>query len=69
MTAQFILGFMSGGVVGAWVTYLAFDWLHPEVRAQEREVLFPLSARRSCPPCNEDCREGDDCPLRKKKED
>jgi len=66
MSGQFFFGFICGGALGAWVTWLAFDWLHPEVRIQERETLFPMSARRSCPPCTHDCAQGHDCGFDKK---
>ena len=61
----FALGFVCGGVIGAWVTWLAACYVGTEPEPEE-ESIFELMRR--CPPCTQECNQGDDCELRKKEQ-
>lgn len=60
----FFLGFACGGVLGAWVTWLAACYVGTEP-VEKHESMFPLTGRnRTCPPCTQECDQGDDCRFR-----
>jgi len=62
---SFILGFMCGAIVGSLVSWLAYTWVQP-IDVEEAGVsLFPMTGE--CPPCTQNCKQGDECPARSKK--
>lgn len=64
MSVTFALGMLCGLVIGSWLSYLAFTWVHPEA---SEPIEDPVPPFLRCPPCTEDCRQGEDCPARKNK--
>lgn len=62
----FALGLICGLVLGAWLSWAAFQWLNPDI---SEPMDYQPPWLHNCPPCTGDCEQGRRCMRTRKSDD